>query len=119
MAAKGTTTFWGTEEEEENKYTEKKMRLLGACMAKEINDDIREEMQKMPIFITAREYIQHKVDEEGETKLSAPQSEEGTPPEMPNVYTDGSLHSPTSRHWQDGGMGICWPQRELQKEPLE
>ena len=73
----------------------------------------------MPIFITAREYIQYKVDEGGETKLSAPQSEEGTVPEKPNVYTDGSLHNPTSRHWQVGGMGIFWPERELQKEPLE
>ena len=91
----------------------------GGRMAKEINDDIREEMQTMPIHITAREYIQYKVDDGGETKLPAPQPEEDTPPEEPNVYTDGSLHNPTSRHWQVGGIGILWPERELEKEPLE
>ena len=35
------------------------------------------------------------------------------------MYTDGSLQNPTSRHWQVGGMGIFWPDRKLEDQPLE
>ena len=51
--------------------------------------------------------------------LPAPEEEDDAPPDKPNVYTDGSLHNPTSRHWQVGGMGIFWPGRSLEQEPIE
>ena len=105
--------------EEENKYTEQIFKLLGGCRANEISAEIKEEMQKLPINITAREYVQYKVDEGGKGELPDPEREEGVPPEDPNTYTDGSLHNPTSRHWQVGGMGIFWPDRCLKEEPME
>ena len=98
MKAKGTTTFWGTEMEEESKYTKHIFKLLGGCRPNEISAEIKEEMQKLPINITAREYVQYNVDEGGNGDLPDPEREEGVPPEDPNTYTDGSLHNPTSRH---------------------
>ena len=119
MKANGTTTYWGTEVEEENKYTEKTFRFLGGCKENEIKAEIREEMQKLQTYIIAREYVQYKVGEGGKSELPVPYHEESMPPEEPNAYTDGSLHNPTSRHWQVGGMGIFWPDRHLADEPME
>ena len=55
----------------------------------------------------------------GKCSQPMPRNEDEMPPEEPNVYTDGSLHNPTSRHWQVGGMGIFWPDRKLEEQPIE
>ena len=109
LKAKGATTYWGSEEDPN--IPDDQRKLFGCCMEKEINESIRDEMQKLTIEITAREYIQYKDDEGGNSKLPTPGKEEDNAPEDINVYTDGSLHNPTSRHWQVGGMGIFWPDR--------
>ena len=79
---------------------------MGSCKPKDIHDLIRDEMQGLPIEITAREYIQYKVDEGGKEQPPMPSKQDAKAPEEINVYTDGSLQNPTSRHWQVGGMGI-------------
>ena len=38
--------------------------------------------------------------------------------EKPNVYSDGSLHNPSSMHWRLGGIGVYWPGRCLRDSPL-
>ena len=121
MGAKGATTFWGTSEDNmgEDQITEEQMRMMGGCMENELEETIREEMQRFPIDITAREYIQFKADEKGKCNLPMPRNEDEMPPEEHNVHTDGSLHNPTSRHWQVGGMGIFWPDRKLEQPIAE
>ena len=73
MTAKGSTTFWGTDEQEENTYNEKVFRMLGGCRPNEIKFEIKEEMQRLPIQITAREYVQHKVDAGSKEDLPTPE----------------------------------------------
>jgi len=121
MKAKGTTTYWGTEEAKpgEEDMPEQTKMMMGCCKPCETHDLVREEMMKLPIKITAREYIQYKVDEGGKEKLPMPRRQAGKAPEDINVYTDGSLQNPTSRHWQVGGMGIYWPDRKFTEHPLE
>ena len=65
LKAKGTTTFWGTEDNQpgEEDMPEQIRRMMGECDEKEIHALIRDEMQSLPIEITAREYIQYKLDE--------------------------------------------------------
>ena len=74
LKAKGSTAFWG--KEEDPNIPEDQRKLIGCCNEKEINSLIREEMQKIPIEVTAREYIQYKVDEGGKCKLPKPKKEE-------------------------------------------
>ena len=97
LKAKGTTAFWGTEDDPTTPDDQRKM--FGCCKEKEINQLIREEMQKLPTEIIAREYIQYKVDEGGKSNSPKPKKEDEKAPEDINVYTDGSLHNPSSRRW--------------------
>ena len=39
-----------------------------------------------------------------------------TPPEEPNVYTNGSLKKARFQAWAMGGFGIWWPGRRLEGE---
>ena len=43
--------------------------MFGCCKGKELNQLIREEMQKLPTEIIAREHIQYKADEGGKKEL--------------------------------------------------
>ena len=39
-------------------------------------------------------------------------------PKQINSYSDGSLKNPTGNHWAIGGVGLWWPERKEDKEPL-
>ena len=39
-------------------------------------------------------------------------------PETPNVYNDGSLKNSLCQWWSVGGIGVFWPQRNLESNPL-
>ena len=121
MRAKGTATFWGTEEPEpgEEDIPEQLKQFTGSCNQKGIHELIRDEMQALRNEITAREYIQYKDDEGGTEKPPMPMKQDGEAPEDISVYTYGSLQNPTSRRWQVGGLGIFWPDRNLSEQPLE
>ena len=39
-------------------------------------------------------------------------------PTEPNGYSDGSLKNPIGNHWAIGGIGMWWPNRKIEEEPL-
>jgi len=39
-------------------------------------------------------------------------------PQTPNVYNDGSLKNSLCQWWSMGGIGVFWPQRNLESCPL-
>ena len=53
---------------------------------------------------TAREVMQSMLEARmGSESIERPTRIEGTPPENPNVYSDGSVHNPKDHHWQVAG----------------
>ena len=40
------------------------------------------------------------------------------PPVSPNVYSDGGVCNPTSKHWAVGSFGVFWPLRTHQNQPF-
>ena len=55
---------------------------------------------------TARELIQAMAEQaKGSEQLPKPTAISETPPDRPNVYSDGSVHNPSSLHWRVGGIG--------------
>ena len=75
MKAKGSTTFWGTSTEDivTSQTTEEQLMMMGGCRPCNIKEAIREEMQSLPIEITAREYVQYKVVEGEQGSLPNPE----------------------------------------------
>ena len=79
-----------------------------------VDDDVFEQIERHD-HITAREVVQHHTAPKPDSKdLPLPEKTEEAAPEDPNVFTDGSVHNPTSLHWQVGGMGIWWPKRKVE-----
>ena len=40
------------------------------------------------------------------------------PPLRPNAYSDGSLKHPRISLWSLGGLGVWWPERDVQQHPI-
>ena len=68
--------------------------------------------------VKAREVVQVQLRREGRQELATPKWTDEKPPEEPNTYSDGSVHNPRSTAWQIGGVGIWWPGRKLEAQPL-
>ena len=118
MAADTTKTFWGYTG---SLHMDAKQKELCGCDVNSNNRDITEEVNEMRdlIGLTAREVVQGHIAAQVESgAIPMPERVNGTPPEQPNVYSDGSVHNPASTHWKVGGIGIFWPRRNEEELPL-
>ena len=79
-----------------------------------------EHFDKGTCRIPAREYVQHHTDNAGCEQLPQPDpvTIDQEIPEKTNVYSDGSLRNPRGLFWHIGGIGVWWPHRNLEEQPL-
>ena len=59
-----------------------------------------------------------KMNGEDEYKTLAPKCTR-TPPQTPNVFSDGSWHAPTKRFLSLGGTGVWWPGRNILRNEIK
>ena len=87
---------------------------MGVRAKKDVEGDIADIFQKIEgrQHLTARELLQHytKPKPDGQD-LPMPEEIKELAPNDPNAFSDGSVHNPTSLHWQVGGIGFFWPSR--------
>ena len=108
MKATMPGTFWGTSGEELPPEARKKC----GCDERD-GKHLPETFKDMPETLTARECMQGATARTDKmTKLPLPPRINGTPPDQPNGYTDGSYVNPTGHFWSLGGVGVWWPKRE-------
>ena len=96
------------------------MRMLGHVPDGLTPISIREEAKQHDARWTAREVIQRHTSSWEYDDIEKPKKvEEGKEaPENPNCYSDGSLKNPVGNHWAIGGLGLWWPERKEECEPL-
>ena len=116
MSACVKGTFWGGVMPDDVPIEHKK--LCGMDSSREVPETIARHTDQLHGF-TAREVMQY-LAEQGHRDNARWEDEQVSeePPAEPNVYTDGSLTNPDSWCWQVGGLGVWWPDRQLQQEPL-
>ena len=117
MSSKLKGAFWGGSLEGKDNATKK---LLGYVPEGLTPFKIRSITDKCKAEWTAREVIQNYTGSWGDDEMEKPTKMEGgsRAPEAPNGYSDGSLKNPIGNHWAIGGIGVWWPNRSEESEPL-
>ena len=91
--------------------------LCGQNGDRQFDEPVAQLLEQSKDF-TAREVMQNLVSQ-GD-RCNAPINNkriEQLPPPEPNVFPDGSVINPRSLHWQIGGMGLWWPDRNEDSQP--
>ena len=99
MKANPRNPFWGKQKEEETDY---KLRYLcGSICEKYLGPIVKEKTKELDDQTTAREYMQHRINEHRNSDLPLPTSvTQGVVPETPTVFSDGSVKNQKEAAWQ-------------------
>ena len=112
MKANPRHPFWGKQKEEETGYELR--HLCGIMKEKYLGSIVKAETKELDGRTTARQYMQHRINEHENSDLPLPKKlTEGEPPEKPNVFSDGSVKTPRKQHAASegqahGGQGEDW-----------
>ena len=95
-------------------------KLLGYVPHGMTPSKIRSITDRCEAECTAREVMQHCTSSWGYKNIENPNAldKHVEAPSKPNGYSDGSLKNPVGNHWAIGGIGIWWPNRKNEEEPL-
>ena len=95
-------------------------KLLGNVPEGMTPSKIRDIANRCEADWTAREVIQQFTSSWGYRSMPKPKQleEHEEAPAEPNCYSDGSLKNPIGNHWAVGGIGVWWPTRSEEGEPL-
>ena len=120
LAADLQSTYWGTTLDD---YDGQLRKDVGAVekprhASAEVQALVRKTLETSPL-LNARQVIQKLRG--GHVSCEIAIDDEScslSPPDCPNVYSDGSLKNPRNWYWGMGGYGVVWSSRDLRNQPL-